>query len=313
EYPYNVTRLDAYPFTDESKYGSNEKWFNNVKSLNIENMCSLKKLFSQANFDNLVDLSLSMNMGDDFKVDDFELLPPGLEKLECRICTFMYHDDFCQIRFPVGLTELSLFIICFTNGDHEPEFIAPVFDLSYLENLKKLKYALPTENIKFPKNLLELESSCSVPLRQLYICCPDLVKLKCCHFSQITGDFPKKVTNLTTIVSGLTDLFEYWQNATRKTDDSKRRKLDDSSHFLSKILSQLHHFKVSYLDRDPVKFTIFPKESAAYDFSNMKTFEMHFEDGSIIGDIPSSLTSLRVTRTKDLDFSRFKYFGNLVD
>ncbi|EMG47964.1 hypothetical protein G210_1552 [Candida maltosa Xu316] len=318
DYPYNVTRLDSYSFMDESKYGSNEKWFNSVKSLNLKNIDSLKTVFSQGSFDNLADLSLDMDpQGNfdfsDFDFKDFELIPSSLKKLECYFDQ-IDPEDISSIKFPTGLTELHFSTFPFDDFSPEEGEAAPVFDLSYLENLKKLYYSLMGATIKFPRSLLELHvSNSSVPLRELCRDCPDLVKLNCESFSHMTGDFPEKVTDLTIGVDGLSELYRYWHHINKKNDDSKRQKLDDNSHFLSKILSQLHHFKVSDFFGGSGEFTLFPKESDEYNFSNLKTFAMTFPYDFKVGDIPSSVTSLRVSSSKGLDFSRFKHFGNLVD
>ncbi|EMG48655.1 hypothetical protein G210_0740 [Candida maltosa Xu316] len=312
EYPYNITRLDSYSFMDESKYGSNEKWFNNVKSLNLKYVNSWKTLFRMADFDNLVDLSLHMGPLRDFEYTDFELLPPNLKKFACD---FDRHetgdDDISQIKFPIGLTELHFSIFPFTNGSHEETYDSPVLDLSYLENLKILHYYIVGDHIKFPKNLLELESDDSVPLDEVCRSCPDLVKLKCDWFCDATEDFPEKVTDLTIGVQGLVYFYRFWQ--CNEDYDSRIDDDDDNIHFLSKILSQLHHFTVCDDCNEPDSYSIFPKKSTAFDFSNMKTFKMLSGNRLNIGEIPSSLTSLRVCGTKDLTFSKFKHFDNLVD
>ncbi|EMG47963.1 hypothetical protein G210_1551 [Candida maltosa Xu316] len=316
-YPYNVTKLESYYYMNQSKYGSNEKWFNNAKALDLKNIYSLKKVFNQANFDNLVDLSLQIIVRQGFDAKDFELIPSSVKKLNCEF-EDAEPEDVISLRFPIGLTDLRFGIYPSEDSDYEDSDSEEtedsyVIDLRYLENLKKLNYFFTAGSIICPKNLLELNASSSVSFRELCRDCPDLKKLYCNVFSDITGDFPKKVTDFTIGVRGLIALYEYWKDSGNMRNGPKRQKLDDTAHFLSKILPQLHNFKVAGFFRGSPEFTLFPKESAAYDFSNLKKLSTILPYDLKIGDIPSSLTSLRINEMKSLNFSRFKYFDNLVD
>ncbi|EMG46223.1 hypothetical protein G210_3540 [Candida maltosa Xu316] len=164
ELPYVFDSVRNFYQYDEEKYGSNKKFYNQVRKLRITDKNFPSDIFSgDYEFKNLIELSIL-----ELNADQLQHLPRGLKSLECEIKNEEgLIDGFAKL--PVGLVKLNIKVV----GDEPLSSV----DLSYLENLEEIVYS-GIEDVQFPKHLKVVETANKLNLGQLNRQSPGLRKLK---------------------------------------------------------------------------------------------------------------------------------------
>ncbi|EMG45355.1 hypothetical protein G210_4458 [Candida maltosa Xu316] len=279
--PYTFDGLSWFSFFDELTYGSNREWFDNVKLLEIVSRLDLNKelftirdIFTQSEFSNLNSLDVGR-----ITFADIEYIPRYLKKLDCVI-DYKSTEHAYKRNFPWSLTSLEVVL----EIDEESSF---VFDLSYLDNLRNLKFSgWDKGDVILPANLKKYYNI-SMNLDQVNRDCPNVEELFCAtkRESDTLSNFPSNLKvltvysyvfeNITKTESGTVDLPPCLEKLTIRDNIPRRR--DEFDFMLFSETYELNHLReLSILSVDL------------------------FED---IGKLPKSITSLTIVESKGINFS----------